>query len=164
MPIDHASIHVTEAQYEEALKIYLAALKPLNYEIKMQFGPTVTGLGPATDSIEGYKPADFWLIGVKETPSTGSHLAFRTQGQFHISQFCLHPTVFLSLVKGQSLTQIINQSDRATVDAFHAAAIEAGAKDNGAPGPRAHYHPNYYGAFFTDPAGNNIEAVCHKPE
>ena len=49
------------------------------------------------------------------------------------------------------------------VDAFYAAALAAGAKDNGAPGIRAHYHPNYYGAFVLDPDGHNIEAVCHKP-
>jgi catechol 2,3-dioxygenase-like lactoylglutathione lyase family enzyme len=53
--------------------------------------------------------------------------------------------------------------DRATVDAFHGAAIAAGGKDNGAPGLRLHYHPNYYGAFVLDPDGHNIEAVCHAP-
>ena len=53
--------------------------------------------------------------------------------------------------------------DRATVDAFYRAALAARAKDNGAPGLRAHYHPNYYGAFILDPDGHNIEAVCHKP-
>ena len=53
--------------------------------------------------------------------------------------------------------------DRATVDAFHAAGLEAGGKDNGAPGVRATYHPNYYGAYVLDPDGNNIEAVCHSP-
>jgi catechol 2,3-dioxygenase-like lactoylglutathione lyase family enzyme len=53
--------------------------------------------------------------------------------------------------------------DRATVDAFYRAAIAAGAKDNGGPGLRPHYHPNYYGAFVLDPDGHNIEAVCHKP-
>ena len=53
---------------------------------------------------------------------------------------------------------------RAAVDAFHAAAITAGAGDNGAPGIRAHYHPDYYGAFVLDPDGHNIEAVCHRPE
>lgn len=52
---------------------------------------------------------------------------------------------------------------RAQVDAFHAAALQAGAKDNGAPGIRAHYHPNYYGAFVIDPNGVNLEAVCHAP-
>jgi catechol 2,3-dioxygenase-like lactoylglutathione lyase family enzyme len=51
--------------------------------------------------------------------------------------------------------------DRAAVDAFYKAALTAGAKDNGAPGIRAHYHPNYYGAFVLDPDGHNIEAVCH---
>jgi catechol 2,3-dioxygenase-like lactoylglutathione lyase family enzyme len=52
-------------------------------------------------------------------------------------------------------------SDRKTVDAFYAAAMAAGGKDNGPPGVRAHYHPTYYGAFVLDPDGNNIEAVCH---
>ena len=53
--------------------------------------------------------------------------------------------------------------DRATVDAFHKAALAAGGRDNGAPGLRPHYHPNYYGAFVLDPDGHNIEAVCHEP-
>jgi catechol 2,3-dioxygenase-like lactoylglutathione lyase family enzyme len=53
--------------------------------------------------------------------------------------------------------------DRSTVDAFYRAAIAAGGKDNGAPGLRPHYHPNYYGAFVLDPDGHNIEAVCHAP-
>ena len=51
---------------------------------------------------------------------------------------------------------------RAEVDAFYAAAIAAGGRDNGPPGLRPHYHPDYYGAFVFDPDGNNIEAVCHK--
>jgi catechol 2,3-dioxygenase-like lactoylglutathione lyase family enzyme len=55
-------------------------------------------------------------------------------------------------------------SDRAAVDAFYHAAIAAGGRDNGAPGIRAHYHPNYYGAFVLDLDGHNIEAVCHTPE
>jgi catechol 2,3-dioxygenase-like lactoylglutathione lyase family enzyme len=53
--------------------------------------------------------------------------------------------------------------DRATVDAFHRAALAAGGRDNGAPGLRPHYHPNYYGAFVLDPDGHNVEAVCHAP-
>ena len=53
--------------------------------------------------------------------------------------------------------------DRVTVDAFYKAALAAGGRDNGAPGIRAHYHPNYYGAFVLDPDGHNIEAVCHAP-
>ena len=53
--------------------------------------------------------------------------------------------------------------DRATVDAFYKAALAAGGIDNGAPGLRPHYHPDYYGAFVRDPDGHNIEAVCHRP-
>jgi catechol 2,3-dioxygenase-like lactoylglutathione lyase family enzyme len=53
--------------------------------------------------------------------------------------------------------------DRATVDAFHAAALAAGGTDNGAPGIRELYHPTYYGAYILDPDRNNIEVVCHQP-
>jgi catechol 2,3-dioxygenase-like lactoylglutathione lyase family enzyme len=54
-------------------------------------------------------------------------------------------------------------ASRAQVEAFYQAAMAAGGRDNGAPGVRAHYHPNYYGAFVLDPDGNNVEAVCHAP-
>lgn len=57
-----------------------------------------------------------------------------------------------------------NAPNRAAVDAFYAAAMAAGAKDNGAPGLRPHYHATYYAAFVYDPDGHNIEAVCHVPE
>ena len=52
---------------------------------------------------------------------------------------------------------------RDEVDAFHRAGLAAGGSDNGAPGLRPHYHPDYYGAFLIDLDGNNVEAVCHKP-
>lgn len=55
-------------------------------------------------------------------------------------------------------------ADHASVDAFHAAALAAGGRDNGPPGIRSHYHPNYYAAFVLDPDGNNVEAVTHSPE
>jgi catechol 2,3-dioxygenase-like lactoylglutathione lyase family enzyme len=57
----------------------------------------------------------------------------------------------------------LRAENRAQVDAFHAAAIEAGGTDNGAPSVRAVYHPDYYGGYVLDPDGNNIEAVCHQP-
>ncbi|MGE4482305.1 VOC family protein [Acidocella sp.] len=53
--------------------------------------------------------------------------------------------------------------DRDTVDTFYRTALAAGARDNGAPGLRPHYHPDYYGAFVFDPDGYNLEAVCHAP-
>jgi catechol 2,3-dioxygenase-like lactoylglutathione lyase family enzyme len=55
-------------------------------------------------------------------------------------------------------------ADRAGVDAFYAAAMATGGRDNGGPGLRPHYHPNYYGAFVFDLDGNNVEAVSHRPE
>lgn len=54
--------------------------------------------------------------------------------------------------------------DRAAVDAFHKAALGAGATDNGLPGLRPHYHAAYYASFVIDPDGNRLEAVCHRPE
>ena len=54
--------------------------------------------------------------------------------------------------------------NRQQVEAFYRAALEAGGKDNGAPGLRPNYHPTYYAAFVIDPDGHNLEAVCHKPE
>jgi len=54
-------------------------------------------------------------------------------------------------------------SGKEMVDAFHAAGLAAGGKDNGAPGYRRDYHPGYYGSFITDPDGNNLEAVFHDP-
>jgi catechol 2,3-dioxygenase-like lactoylglutathione lyase family enzyme len=55
-------------------------------------------------------------------------------------------------------------ADRGMVDEFHRVALEAGGKDNGPPGVRAHYHPNYYACFVIDPDGHHLEAVCHRPE
>ncbi|MEA1676309.1 hypothetical protein [Nitrospirillum sp. BR 11163] len=65
---------------------------------------------------------------------------------------------------GRRPAHLLRRGERKTVDAFHAAALAAGGRDNGAPGLRPHYHPNYYGAFVLDPDGHNIEAVCHDPE
>ncbi len=57
----------------------------------------------------------------------------------------------------------VHADDRAAVDAFYQAALDAGGRDNGAPGVRAIYHADYYGAFVLDPDGHNVEAVCHRP-
>jgi catechol 2,3-dioxygenase-like lactoylglutathione lyase family enzyme len=54
--------------------------------------------------------------------------------------------------------------NRGQVECFYTAALEAGAKDNGAPGLRPQYHLNYYAAFVIGPGGHNIEVVCHEPE
>ena len=64
--------------------------------------------------------------------------------------------------RGGSFHVAFEAATREAVDAFYKAAIAAGGHDNGAPGLREHYHPNYYGAFVLDPDGHNIEAVCHR--
>jgi catechol 2,3-dioxygenase-like lactoylglutathione lyase family enzyme len=121
MPIDHVTLNVLD--YERSKTFYEQALKPLGYELLMEFGPHA-GFGQ-----EG-KP-DFWVA--ERGEPTIAHIA-------------------------------ILAKDRETVDAFHEAAIAAGAGDNGPPGLRPHYHENYYGAYVIDPDGNNVEAVCHMPE
>lgn len=66
---------------------------------------------------------------------------------------------------GKAATHVAFQvSKRALVDAFYAAAMAAGGKNNGQPGPRPQYSANYYGAFVLDPDGYNIEAVCREAE
>jgi len=73
------------------------------------------------------------------------------------------PDFWISVGSPAAIHVAIGSPDRATVDAFHEAALAAGGRDNGAPGLRPQYHPNYYGAFVLDPDGNNVEAVCHLP-
>ena len=74
------------------------------------------------------------------------------------------PDLWITLTdKPLSPAHIAFRTDRARVDAFHAAALAAGGTDNGAPGVRADYHPHYYAAYVIDPEGNNIEVVCHDP-
>jgi len=75
-----------------------------------------------------------------------------------------HPDFWLhQRAEASGPIHIAFRTDRMAVDAFHAAGIAAGGRDNGPPGLRPHYHEHYYGAFVLDPDGNNIEAVCHQP-
>lgn len=79
MAIDHLSLHVPEAKFQQCLEFYLAALKPLGYEIRQQFGEAVVGMASKLDM--GFvAPADFWVIADKDGGSYASHLAFRAPG------------------------------------------------------------------------------------
>lgn len=94
-------------------------------------------------------------VSAAETGS-GAHIGFGAgKPEFWITAGA-HPTVDLHVA--------FTAPDRAAVDAFHAAALAAGGRDNGAPGLRPHDHPNYYGAFVLDPDGFNVEAACHRPQ
>ncbi|WP_064574041.1 VOC family protein [Cupriavidus gilardii] len=72
--------------------------------------------------------------------------------------------LFQTSEKPAHLHLAFKAESRQQVDAFYRAALQAGAKDNGPPGLRPHYHPNYYAAFVIGPDGHNIEVVCHEPE
>ncbi|WP_199096187.1 VOC family protein [Dyella sp. ASV21] len=94
-----------------------------------------------------------------EQTGDGAHAGFGTDGK---------PSFWIGTSQHGSIAGSVHiaftAGSRAAVDAFHAAALAAGGKDNGAPGLRPHYHAQYYGAFVLDPDGYNIEAVCHRPE
>lgn len=72
--------------------------------------------------------------------------------------------LFQTTEKPSHLHLAFKAETRQQVDAFYRAALQAGAKDNGPPGLRPHYHANYYAAFVIGPDGHNIEVVCHEPE
>lgn len=132
--LDHISLVVSD--YDRAKAFYTTVLAPLGYSPQMEFGKA-TGFG------RDGKPS-FWIGAAGEGHPdywSGDHRA--GAAPIHVA--------FVA-------------ESRAAVDAFYRAAVGAGAKDHGAPGPRPHYHPGYYGAFVIDADGNNIEAVCHKPE
>ena len=74
------------------------------------------------------------------------------------------PDFWLAAGKQEPMHLAFRARTRAAVQAFYEAAIAAGAKDNGGPGPRKDYHPDYYGAFVLDPDGHNVEACCHHSE
>jgi catechol 2,3-dioxygenase-like lactoylglutathione lyase family enzyme len=122
------------SDFAKSRAFYAQALAPLGYSLLMEFPASVTGSVAVAGFGEPPKP-DFWL-----SDASAARPAF--QQQLHVA---------------------FRAATRAQVDAFHAAALAAGGRDNGAPGIRAHYHPDYYGAFVLDPDGHNIEAVCHDP-
>lgn len=76
--------------------------------------------------------------------------------------FIVPPYDGRAAVPGNGVHIAFKVDSRATVDAFHAAALANGGTDEGAPGLRPHYHANYYGAYVRDPDGNKLQAVCHR--
>ncbi len=135
--LDHISIRV--ADYERSMKFYQAALAPLGYTLAME---VASGAGFRKEFIP-----DFW---VKQGEPVNSGAPAETSEEAG----CGGPAIHVAFAG----------NDRNAVDAFYRAALAAGGRDNGAPGVRPNYHPNYYGAFVLDPDGYNIEAVCHKGE
>jgi catechol 2,3-dioxygenase-like lactoylglutathione lyase family enzyme len=135
--LDHMTFRVTDIARAKAF--YSAALAPLGYSLSFEgnFGGNILGFAYPDPAEADGKKADVWFID-GPSPYGGP------------------PTTSGCHLAWRAQT-------RAQVDAFHAAALAAGGKDNGAPGLRPEYHAHYYGAFVIDPEGNNIEAVCHLP-
>jgi catechol 2,3-dioxygenase-like lactoylglutathione lyase family enzyme len=129
--IDHIGIGVSD--YAASKRFYGAALLPLGFELVMEVPLEHTG-GRGVAGFGAPPKPEFWISG--DIPNAPP-ISF---GKVHVA---------------------FRAESRQVVDAFHSAAIAAGGRDNGAPGIRAHYHPNYYGAFVLDPDGHNIEVVCH---
>ncbi len=102
--------------------------------------------------LKALAPIGLVVIAEGDTPSCGIELS--ADGK---TSLC----IFQTDEKPAHLHLAFKAETRAQVDAFHRAALEAGARDNGAPGLRPNYHANYYAAFVIGPDGHNIEAVCH---
>ena len=87
----------------------------------------------------------------------------RTGGMRHGLGVNGYPSLWIhdNDVVGKGIHIAFSVEDRSLVDAYYRAALDAGGVDNGSPGIRLHYHPNYYGAYVLDPDGHNVEAVYH---
>ena len=133
--IDHISIGVSSLK--KAKSFYDKALKPLGYASASTPSTSQARASLPTAMARGRKPS-FWIGKPEKVSKTANK-------------------------KGGTHVAFVAKSRKA-IDQFHKAAIKAGAKDNGAPGLRPHYHPDYYGAFAYDPDGNKIEACSHHPE
>ncbi|WP_028080487.1 VOC family protein [Solimonas soli] len=133
--LDHIGLVV--ADYERSKAFYRATLAAIGFELVMELDEKVLDRAHAGFG-EPPKP-EFWISAGATGAAPGP-------------SFTAPPVHVAFRVRA-----------RALVDAFHRAALAAGARDNGAPGLRPHYHADYYGAFVLDPDGHNIEAVCHAP-
>ncbi|MDH4450374.1 MAG: VOC family protein [Rhodoferax sp.] len=135
--LDHMTFRVSDIAASKVF--YTAALAPLGYTLLVEanYGSNLLGYGTLDANNPSGHKIDTWFI--DGASPYGGHAT--TTG----CHLCW------------------SAPSRDAVDAFYAAALAHGGRDNGAPGLRPHYHPHYYGAFVIDLDGNNIEAVCHAP-
>lgn len=117
----------------KSLTFYDAALKPLG--LSRMFAMEDRGIAAYVDD----KQVSFWLYSKDVNQANLENMP--NPPRFHLA---------------------FRAADRAAVDAFYASAIAQGGKDEGAPGIRSQYHPNYYAAYVRDPNGYKIEAVCQQ--
>lgn len=136
MPLSHIGIRTSDIRRARAF--YEAALKPLGMGVTMEIGPDQTEDGTTAMGFGAKGDSGLFWIGETTRRDHGGRV-------------------------GEGIHVAFEADSHEQVDAFHAAALGAGGADNGKPGPRPNYGPNYYAAFVYDPDGANIEAVCDKP-
>jgi catechol 2,3-dioxygenase-like lactoylglutathione lyase family enzyme len=133
--LDHVSIPAEE--FERSARFYDAALAPLGIE------------RIRTPELDGIRIADYGSSNVLAF-SVGAPKEAPTDGWTVVPLLGMHVA--------------FTAPTRASVDAFYAAGVGAGGEDNGAPGLRPEYEPNYYAAYLIDPDGHHIEAVCRSAD
>ncbi|KAI4178083.1 MAG: hypothetical protein LQ348_005687 [Seirophora lacunosa] len=132
MPLNHVSLTVPPEKMDPMAEFLTASLQHLGFREHIRFGPYAIGMGEET--------AYFWLA-----PVGGEGFDQKTVDQ---------------VLKKQHIAFTAETIEQ--VQQFHAAALKAGATDNGPPGLRPQYHKDYYGAFVLDPlCGVNFEVMCH---
>lgn len=139
--LDHITLRVRDVA--RSIAFYTAALAPLGYTAKAHHEPTI-GFGPD----DGTAHSDFYVSPAEDAPSAHPAGAASGDGADGEAGAPTTPVTHIAFLA----------PSQEAVRAFHAAALAAGGRDNGAPGPR-HYHDGYYSAFVLDPDGNNVEAV-----
>lgn len=104
-------------------------------------------------------------LGLKRTRTFKVAISYAPENFSGINEpfWVLRPHDKKDATPGNGAMVAFEAQTRAAVDAFHAAALAGGGGDEGPPGLRTHYHPNYYGAYVRDPEGNKLCAVCHQP-
>ncbi|KAK5046607.1 hypothetical protein LTR84_007368 [Exophiala bonariae] len=133
MPIDHTSLPVPFSKVDEEVAWLIAAYGHMGFKVHKSPVPGVVGVGDETGPF-------LWIFGYDE----------------NFSQIPDDAKIFRTHLA-------LSAKDRGQVDTFYAEGLKAGGKDNGKPGVRTNYHPNYYGAFLISPGGHNLEAVTHAP-
>ncbi|KAL8788918.1 MAG: hypothetical protein Q9213_001441 [Squamulea squamosa] len=133
MPLDHFSLVVPASKVDPLISFLTTSLQHLGFKEHVRYGPTIVGLGEEMPY--------FWIAGTVSDDADGKTVE--------------------EVLKKQHIAFTADNHEQ--VQQFHAAALKAGGIDNGAPGPRAQYSSDYYGAFVLDPVcGVNFEVCCHK--
>lgn len=182
MPLDHIGYYVPASLLETEVRFLLASLAHLGVAEFKRPHPSVVGLGPPRDPY-------LWVAAAEAAPASSSspdsasaaasaaaaaglmsHVAIKAGSELPLppspALSSSLPTIpFSPVLLWSEVCRLKPKStDRAEVDAFHAAALAAGGQDNGKPGDRTEYHAGYYAAFVRSPAGVNLEVVFHDME